>query len=292
MNELIDHLCTFDLTDNEARTYIAFLTHGSMNGYEVAKKSNIARGNIYSCLQRLVDKGALAKEENDKFTSVPLEIFFENYKLKLGHSQKSAIQLLKKHVGQQQDEAQVLSLSGGDSIIRRCQSMLKMNDSKLVLMAAFSQEFEILKDDIQALQNSSKEINILSFGCKPEWLNNASEHLSEDLIEKAQGGRLLMAVSFPQALIAVIRPNGTASGIWAWNRYLASAIGLYISHEILITKMWPLIDEKTKQTILATFSDQSSKIALAGVIADLPLDDFVGGVITPQYNRRDNEFAH
>lgn len=77
MNELIERLHVFDLTDNEARTYVAFLTHGSMNGYEVAKKSNIARGNIYSCLQRLVEKGALAKEDDDKFAPVPLEVFLK-----------------------------------------------------------------------------------------------------------------------------------------------------------------------------------------------------------------------
>lgn len=281
MNELIDHLRMSDLTDNEARTYLAFLTHGSMNGYEVAKKCNIARGNIYSCLQRLVDKGALVNDENERFSPVPLEIFFENYQLQLCHSQKSAINLLKQHVNQQQDEAQVLSLSGSDSVLRRCRSILCMPDSKLALIAGFSQELNILRADIEGLQNSSKEVNILSFGCKPKWLNQASEHLSEDLIEKAQGGRLLMIASFPQALIAVIRSDGTASGIWAWNRYLATAIGLYISHEILITKMWPLIDEKTQKTILATLPDLSSKIALAGVISELPLDTYVTGVITP-----------
>ena len=281
MNELIEHLRMFDLTDSEARTYLAFLTYGSMNGYEVAKKSNIARGNIYSCLQRLVDKGALANEENDKFTPVPLEIFLENYRLQLGHSQESALKLLKQHVNQQEDEAQVLSLSGSDAVIRRCKAILGKQDSKLVLIAAFAPELKILKEDIEALNHAAKEINVLSFGRKPKWLHCASEHLSEELIEKAQGGRLLMVSSFPQALIAVIRPDGTASGIWAWNRYLASAIGLYISHEILITKMWPLIDEKTQKTILATLPDLSSKIALAGIISDLPLDAYVSGVITP-----------
>lgn len=284
MDELIDHMQMFDLTDNEARIYLAFLTHGSMNGYEVAKKCDVARGNIYSYLQRLLEKGALVKEENDKFTPVPLKIFFENYRLQLGHSEESALNLLRQHTYQQQNEAQVLSLSESDAIFRRFRSILNGSDSKLVLVAAFSQELETFKDDIEALQNSAKEVNILSFGRKPKWLNNASEHLSEDLIEKAQGGRLLMVANFPQALIAVIRADGTASGLWAWNRYLAAAIGLYISHEILITKMWSMIDEKTQEAIISTFTDLSSKIALAGVSLDFPLDTYVAGVITPELN--------
>lgn len=280
MDELVQQLKTFGLTDNEAKAYLAFLTHGPMNGYEVAKNCKIARGNIYSCLQRLVEKGAIVQEENDKFSPIPMQVFFENYQMSLDQAQQKAINLLNQHVTQHQDEAQVLSLSGYDNIINRCRSILKL-DSKMVLMAAFSEELTTFKKEIESIQKTEKEINILSFGSKPNWLEQASEHLSEDLIEKAQGGRLLMIAGFPQALIAVIRSDGTASGIWAWNRYLASAIGLYISHEILITKMWPLIDKTKQKEILASLSDLSSRIALAGVIPDLPLDFYVSGVITP-----------
>jgi sugar-specific transcriptional regulator TrmB len=280
MNALIQHLQMFDLTDNEARAYLAFLTHGSMNGYEVAKKCNIARGNIYSCLQRLAEKGALAREENDKFSPIPLQIFFENYQLQLDQSQQKAIRLFEQHIGQQQDEAQVLSLSGYDTVLNRCRSIISL-DSKLILIAAFEPELTAFKEEIESIQKSSKEINILSFGIKPKWLKSASEHLSEHLIEKAQGGRLLMVAGFPQGLIAVVRKDGTASGIWAWNRYLAAAIGLYISHEILITKMWPMLEPEKQQEILNSLPDLSSQIALAGVIPDLPLDSYVSGVITP-----------
>ena len=285
MNELIQHLKTFDLTENEARAYLAFLSHGVMNGYEVAKKCNIARGNIYSCLQRLVEKGAIARDENDKFSPIPLQIFFENYQLHLDQSQQKAMSLFNQHVSQQQDEAQVLSLSGYENVLNRCRSILNL-DSKLVLMAAFAPELTIFKNEIESIQHSQKEINILTFGKKPDWLKNVSEHLSEDLIEKAQGGRLLMVAGFPQALIAVIRSDGTASGIWAWNRYLAAAIGLYISHEILITKMWPMLEKSKQQEILASLSDLSSKIALAGVMPDLPLDFYVSGVVTPKNKRK------
>lgn len=285
MNELIQELKTFDLTDNEARAYLAFLTHGPMNGYEVAKKCDIARGNIYSCLQRLVEKGALAPDENEKFSPIPLQVFFENYQLHLDQSQKKAMNLFSQHVNQHQDEAQVLSISGYDQVINRCRSILNL-DSKLVLMAAFAPELTTFKAEIESIQNSEKEINILSFGSKPNWLKHASEHGSEDLIEKAQGGRLLMVTAFPQALIAVIRSDGTASGIWAWNRYLAAAIGLYISHEILITKMWPLLDKSKQQEILDSLPDLSSKIALAGVIPELPLDFYVTGVTTPKNKRK------
>ena len=160
--------------------------------------------------------------ENDKFSPIPLSVFFENYQLHLDQSQAEALSLFNQHISQQQDEAQVLSLSGYDNVLNRSRSILNL-DSKLILMAAFSSELITFKKEIESIQRSEKEINILSFGRKPEWLNHVSEHLSEDLIEKAQGGRLLMIAGFPQALIAVIRKDGTASGIWAWNQILGSS---------------------------------------------------------------------
>ncbi len=197
MNDLIDRLQEFGLTENEARTYVAFLIHGSMNGYEVAKKSNIARGNIYSSLHRLVEKGALAKEEDDKFAPVPLEVFFENYQFQLQHTQKEALNLLKKHAHQQREEAQVLSLSGLEAIYRRSCSIINTSDAKLVLVAAFSQELNMLRAEIENLKDSTTEMNVLSFGRQPDWLSDASEHLSEDLIEKAQGGRGVLLGGVP-----------------------------------------------------------------------------------------------
>ncbi|MBS0656019.1 MAG: hypothetical protein JSR46_09595, partial [Verrucomicrobia bacterium] len=217
-----------------------------------------------------------------------LEIFFKHYQLKLDRSQQASLQLLKRHIHEQRDEAQVLSLSGSEDVLKRCQSILATSDAKLILLAAFSPELELLQDEVKTIHNAGRDLNVLSFGRKPNWLESASEHLSEQLIEKAQGGRLLMVTAFPQSLIAVIRSDGTASGIWAWNRYLAAAIGLYISHEILIIKMWPLIDEKTQKHILSTLPDLSSKIALAGVTSGLPLDAYVSGVLTPQFYGEDN----
>ncbi|GMA49613.1 hypothetical protein GCM10025857_09700 [Alicyclobacillus contaminans] len=48
-------------TDYEARAYVALLNKSPQTGYELAKTSRIPRGNIYSVLQKLEDRGAATR---------------------------------------------------------------------------------------------------------------------------------------------------------------------------------------------------------------------------------------
>lgn len=281
MEQLLFHIQKFGLTDNEAKIYVALSNHGPMNGYELAKKAAIARGNIYTCLNRLIEKEAIVAADGDKFVAVPLEVFIDHFTARLKQSGKSALALMEQS-RQRQEEAQIMSISGTEAILNCCRTILASSSSSALFMAAFPKEFETLSSEIQGTSSSK---NILCFGKKPVWLDEANEHLTSEQIEAAQGGRLLIVSCFPQALIAVIRSDGTASGIWAWNRYLASATGLYVAHEILIMKMWPLIPKDTQEKILSLLTDISSRIGLAGVVDGLPLQDYIAGVVTPRGKR-------
>src|SRR5450631_77923 len=46
-------LVSLGLSEYEARAYVALARYGSLNGYEVAKRSGVPRPNIYAVLERL-----------------------------------------------------------------------------------------------------------------------------------------------------------------------------------------------------------------------------------------------
>ena len=77
---LIENLTSFNLTRQEATIYVALLTHGQMTGYEVAKETGVARSNVYSALQSLVEKGALylIEGETTKYLPVEINLFLQN----------------------------------------------------------------------------------------------------------------------------------------------------------------------------------------------------------------------
>ncbi|GHO80433.1 hypothetical protein KSD_82040 [Ktedonobacter sp. SOSP1-85] len=61
------------------------------------------------------------------------------------------------------------------------------------------------------------------------------------------------------------------AGIWAWNRYLATAIGLYVAHERFTLQLWPRLPVTLQQELITQLTDLSSRIALAGLSPQQPL---------------------
>ncbi|CUI16141.1 putative transcriptional regulator [Candidatus Protochlamydia naegleriophila] len=279
MNELLIQLQTLGLTENEARIYEAFLCHGALNGYEVAKKTSIARGNIYAYLSRLVDKGVLRSTSDEKYVPVPLNVFVQQQQCTIKKAGEQA-QLALEQLHQKGEEAQVLSLIDIDQVLEKCRFILSIPVPSLFI-AAFPQELESLAPLLHERHRQDCHIEAICFGKAPESFPDAMEHASSDQIEQAQGGRLLMLSGFPHGLIAVVKPQGS-TGIWAWNRYLSSMVGLYVSHELFIMRMWPLLSSRQQARLKEELKDLSSCIAMAGVDPSLPLHPYLPGRITPQ----------
>ena len=97
---LIENLISFNLTRQEATIYVALLTHGEMTGYEVAKETGIARSNVYSALQSLVEKGALylLEGETTKYVPVAADTFLKNVISELKQKSEVILQNLPKKI--------------------------------------------------------------------------------------------------------------------------------------------------------------------------------------------------
>ncbi|MFH1126359.1 MAG: helix-turn-helix domain-containing protein, partial [Candidatus Altiarchaeota archaeon] len=48
------------VTGNDAEVYIALAKTGETTAYEISKKTGIHRGNVYDCLDRLIEKGLIS----------------------------------------------------------------------------------------------------------------------------------------------------------------------------------------------------------------------------------------
>ena len=97
---LFENLISFNLTRQEATIYVALLTHGEMTGYEVAKETGIARSNVYSALQSLVEKGALylLEGETTKYVPVAADTFLKNVISELKQKSEVILQNLPKKI--------------------------------------------------------------------------------------------------------------------------------------------------------------------------------------------------
>jgi HTH-type transcriptional regulator, sugar sensing transcriptional regulator len=72
--ELVAALQLLGFTEYDARAYIALVGHSPVNGYELAKSSAIPRANIYAVLDRLTERRAVLRLEDEngtRYVSVP-----------------------------------------------------------------------------------------------------------------------------------------------------------------------------------------------------------------------------
>ncbi|HEY3369061.1 MAG TPA: helix-turn-helix domain-containing protein [Symbiobacteriaceae bacterium] len=284
---LVQRLIELGLSDNEARAYAVLLLEGAMTGYEVARRSSIARGNVYACLARLVDKQAVVRTSEDQFAPVPLEQFARVREESIRSAAAAALAETERlqHNGGQ---AQVLTVIGTEAILERARTILQAARSA-VFIASFPEELAALAPDLGAARERGLPIEALSFGVPPAAWAEAACHAAADDIRTAQGGRLFMLSAAPEGLVAVLDSSATCAGIWSWNRYLASAVGLYVAHERFLIRLWDLLPDSVRDQIRKQLTDLSSRIALAGAAPGEPLLSYLVGNITPAARLEEEE---
>lgn len=283
MDNLVHQLILLGLSDNEARGYATLLRFGPLTGYEVARHSGIARGNVYACLGRLIEKQAVTRTSEDHFLALPLEQFAalqqDHFSLATERAHQ-ALQLLQ----QNPEEAQVVSIVGTETLLQRCTTILQEAQHPIFL-AGFPGELEILAPVLKQAQQRSLSIEAISFGPPPAAVPSAIEHFAADDIRSAQQGRLLLLAAFPHGIIGFLSEETMkTAGIWAWNRYLATVIGLYIAHERFTLQLWPRLPVPLQQELTTNLTDLSSRIALAGLSPCQPLHHLLEGALTPSFD--------
>jgi sugar-specific transcriptional regulator TrmB len=280
MSDLVAQLIPLGLSDNEARSYATLLSLGPLTGYEVAKHSGIARGNVYACLARLVEKEAVMRTSEDQFLALPLAQFSVLQQEHFSLASERANQALQQ-LRQRPEAAQVVSILGTETFLQRCMTILKEAESP-IFIAGFPTDLNALAPALKHAQERNLSIEAISFGTPPSALPYALEHLAADDIRSAQQGRLLVLAAFPHAIIGVVSEEAVkTAGIWAWNRYLASVVGLYVAHERFILQLWPRLPIALQKELTAQCTDLSSRIALAGLSSDQPLLHLLEGTLTP-----------
>ena len=97
MEELIAQLKGLNLTDKEARVYLALLELGPSTPYKIAKRSRLKRPTAYVIAEELVEKGLIIQvtgEKNKLYIARSPETYFEDAEKKLQSAKKILPELL------------------------------------------------------------------------------------------------------------------------------------------------------------------------------------------------------
>lgn len=134
-NAVLERLCLFGLTRQEANIYLCLYQYGELTGYEVAKNTGISRSNVYSALSGLVDKGAayLVEGNASKYIAVPIEEFCEN---KIRSLNKEREYLIQNIPDMKRQEIGYITIEGYRNIWDKILNMLNSAEKRIYISAS------------------------------------------------------------------------------------------------------------------------------------------------------------
>lgn len=121
-------------TAYEARAYTALIDEDGLNGYELAKRSGIPRANIYAVAEKLVERGAILRLEQDgsqRYSAIPPKQLLHS----LEAEYKRALNTAKKAMEQQNKKASVQAVFNlrGNELIARARQIIDNCQRKLFI---------------------------------------------------------------------------------------------------------------------------------------------------------------
>lgn len=174
--DIISGLNQFGLTRQEATIYTVLLENGKMTGYEVAKRTNISRSNVYTALAGLVEKGAadLIEGEPMYYAPVPIHDFLENKLYALGEVREEILLKAPKPLGPVDDYATV---KGPVHILAKLRNMIDNAQYRIY----FSAQHEVVEKLNYNLREAIKRgLKIVVITAEPYALENAQIYHSNE----------------------------------------------------------------------------------------------------------------
>jgi sugar-specific transcriptional regulator TrmB len=152
MEQLLRHLRNLGFTELEAKCLHVLSELGNRTGYEIAKRLGVSRSNVYSALQKLVEKGVVltSKGEPTHYHALSLEEITEHIESDVHQS----IRYVKEHMPRQEsDRTEYYTLEGDTKVIERLRSEVK-NAREEVLCDFNKEEAELIADVLIQLQEN------------------------------------------------------------------------------------------------------------------------------------------
>lgn len=147
-------LQNFGLNQYEAKAYVALLSAGTSNAYNVSKVSGIPRARIYDTLESLINRGVVMFEETSdsvkKYTAVPVNVFLEQARDKWTNTYnyiETELKAIESHDKKQ--DIYVSTIKGEQNIIAFCKNLIRDAKQK-VIVSIWDPMYSELHTDLQA----------------------------------------------------------------------------------------------------------------------------------------------
>lgn len=164
MAEVYEILQEVGFSINEAKVYVALLSKNPLNGYEVAKRSNITRTMVYDILNRLVQKGAVRMIENEPklYVPVPYKDFFK----KMRDDYNKRVEVVETAIDSLECDDDsgnyIMNISDYDSMIDEVRALIN-SAKREIYISIWKEEALLFKDDFERAKERGVTVTAFSF---------------------------------------------------------------------------------------------------------------------------------
>lgn len=221
----LEGLKRIGFTDNEAKVYLALLSHPGITGYEVSRISGVPRAKVYEVLEGLTDRGAVLVEpgeERSLYRALPYTALLGEYRRRSEALLSDLYRDLSKHVRPEVGPATAVLTGLPRSLARAAELAAGARHS--LLAAGRPEELQSLGPALSEAERRGVTVAVLSRG--PVRLNlmevyiQSSRNPEMTLALVADHSRLLMVdLTAPEGGHAILSTaQGTAAMVASWLR--------------------------------------------------------------------------
>lgn len=160
-------LQNFGLNQYEAKAYVALLSTGTSNAYNVSKASGIPRARIYDTLEALTTRGVVMFEESTdgskSYTALPASVFLEQAREKWTNTYNHVEKELKAIESQdKKDNTYVSTVKGEKNILAFCKNLIR-DAKQRVIISIWDTMYSELANDLKGCAERGCSVSGITF---------------------------------------------------------------------------------------------------------------------------------
>ncbi len=247
-------------TTYEAKSYAALIDEDGLNGYELAKKSGIPRANIYAVAEKLVERGAILRSEQDgsqRYSAVPPEQLIHSLEAEYKRALNTAKKAMERQTNQARSHA-VFNLRGQELIARAKQII--DNSQKTLFIGIEKREAGALAESMQHAYHRGVEINTLCMQACADECGGCQGTIERYNVAPAGETNWLILISDNKtALVGQVNEHN-AEGMVTDQRIGVEIANAFIKQNVTLAAMGEALGDKLKDLVPASVIQQLNNL--------------------------------
>lgn len=240
----IESLQQLGFTAYEAKAYAALIDEDGLNGYELAKKTGIPRANIYAVAEKLAERGAILRSEQNgsqRYSAVPpkqlLHSLEAEYKRALGTAKKA----MERQTRQTANHA-VFNLRDNE-LIARARQIIDNTQSELFI-GIEQREAGVLAQSMQHAADRGVNINTLCMQACDQECGGCQGTIERYNIAPAGENNWLVLIADNQTALVGQLDSHNAQGMVTDQRIGVELANAFIKQNVSLAAMGEAIGDK------------------------------------------------